>query len=126
MQLIEVTGYLKDFEKIVNSKQDQQKENLNSITLKSEYSDDINEFMKETNKKNMIKTNKIKLIDLNFERSRTFTPKVERKKDRTNYENKSIIDSSIITYLNSCIIDKTSFPVKSLTKSLTITGVRYI
>ena len=71
------------------------KESINSITLRSEYSDDLNEFIKENQPKNKIKTNKTKLIDLNFERSRTFTPKLDRKKDKLQHQ-KSIIDSSII------------------------------
>lgn len=116
LSLMELKDNLKEFKYaplVVREKPDS-KESINSITLRSEYSDDLNEFMKENQQKNKIKTNKIKLIDVNFERSRTFTPKVDRKKEKTSYE-RSIIDGSVV-------MDTKSFKVEesAIAKSLSV------
>ena len=125
----EINRYLNDFSsslnKVKEKPEQQNKENLNCITLRSEYSDDLNEFMRENNMKNKIKTNKIKLIDLNFERSRTFTPKLERNKNRSKYESKTIIDSSLFMDMHTTKFEKTMV-TKSLTKSVIVKEVRYV
>lgn len=97
IQLMTLKESLKNFKYVPLNIKDKFdiKESINSITLRSEYSDDLNEFIKENQPKNKIKTNKTKLIDINIERSRTFTPKLDKKKDKLNLQ-KSIIDSSII------------------------------
>ena len=104
--MFEIFDSLKDFKFVLLNPKDsaktQKDQNLNSISLKTEQSDDLNEFMKENNfiPKNKIKTNKIKLIEvINIDKLRTPT-KLELKKQKSSLD-KYIIDNSILLELNS-------------------------
>ena len=117
LQLIDILEFVRDFKFEVFSPKNKVKiekdENLENLNLKTEHSDDLNEFMKENSfsPKNKIKTNKIKLIDINTDKLKTRITKLNRKVDKL-YLEKSIIDNSILLDLNQNKIEENTSEIK--------------